>query len=149
MAGAYPERITKPEGIAAIIADNRLGRKNKRGFYTYNEDKKDKPDPSIYPLINKSGSQEPLTLSEEEIVDRCNLVFVNESMRCLEDGILKTASDGDVGAVFGLGFPPFLGGPFHYTKSQGTKNICERLNKLAEKYGERFKPASILENNKF
>ncbi len=146
---AYPDRIAKPEGITAIIADNRLGRKNKRGFYTYTDDKKDKPDPSVYPLISKASAEEAPNLTEEEIVDRCNLVFINESMRCLEDGVLNTASDGDVGAVFGLGFPPFLGGPFHYARAEGADKITARLSELAKKYGKRFEPANILKDNKF
>jgi len=85
-------------------------------------------------------------LSEDEIVDRCRLVFINESARCLEEGILDCAYDGDVGAVFGLGFPPFWGGPFRYVDHLGAKVIVDRLSALADKYGSRFEPATILKD---
>lgn len=84
-------------------------------------------------------------ISEDEIVDRCALVFINESARCLEEGILQSAYDGDIGAVFGLGFPPFWGGPFKYIDHLGVSVIVDRLRALEDKFGARFKPASILE----
>ena len=55
--------------------------------------------------------------------------------------------DGDVGAVFGLGFPPFWGGPFKYVDQMGASNIVDRLKKLSETYGGRFEPAQLLVDN--
>ena len=71
-------------------------------------------------------------------------MFVAESIRCLEEGILVNAYDGDVGAVFGLGFPPFFGGPFRYVDHMGASNIVEKLKALSDKYGERFAPPKML-----
>ena len=90
------------------------------------------------------GDRSEQELSEDEIVDRCVLIFVNESARCLEENILASAYDGDVGAVFGLGFPPFWGGPFKYIDHIGANTITERLNGLADKYGKRFQPCDLL-----
>ena len=73
-------------------------------------------------------------------------VFVNESAKCLEEGILDSAYDGDIGAVFGLGFPPFWGGPFKYVDQIGTSTVVDRLSGLADKYGSRFEPAEILKD---
>jgi 3-hydroxyacyl-CoA dehydrogenase len=70
--------------------------------------------------------------------------MVNEAMLCLEEGILLSATDGDLAAILGLGFPPFTGGPFSYANSQGLDSILETLNELHDEYGIRFKPAQIL-----
>ncbi len=72
------------------------------------------------------------------------MVFVNETIRCLEEGILFHAYDGDIGAVFGLGFPPFLGGPLKYVDHLGAENVLNKLKSLEEKYGARFAPANHL-----
>ncbi len=139
---AFPDRMVTPKGLQPVADSGRLGRKNNKGFYVYENGKKGRPDPAIYELmgIQKSDGK----LGADEIVDRCLLLFVNESVRCLEDGILATAYDGDVGAVFGLGFPPFWGGPFKYVDLIGPKTVVERLRGLADKYGARFQPAPLL-----
>ena len=65
-------------------------------------------------------------------------------MRILEDGVLRSARDGDVGAVFGLGFPPFRGGPFHWIDQVGAAAIVSRLRALEAAHGDRFAPAGLL-----
>ena len=150
---AFPDRLKTPDNFARSNESGRLGRKNEKGFYTYNDGKKGAPDDSVYKTLFE-GSTPKSNLGSEEIVDRCLLLFVNETARCLEEGILKSAYDGDVGAVFGLGFPPFWGGPFRYVDHLGAASIVDRLRGLADKYGTRFEPAKILleyaaENKKF
>lgn len=139
---AFPERMATPKGLVPVAESGRLGRKNNKGFYLYQDGKKGRPDNSVYQLLGISPA--PGKLDQEEIADRCVLVFVNESVKCLEENILASASDGDVGAVFGLGFPPFLGGPFKYVDHLSAKVVVERLTGLADKYGVRFKPAEML-----
>ncbi|NHW59115.1 fatty acid oxidation complex subunit alpha FadJ, partial [Escherichia coli] len=101
------------------------GRKNGRGFYLYAKHalpfslskNKKQPDPAIYRLLRiKPKSQ----LSSSEITERCLLLMLNEAVRCLDENIIKQPRDGDIGAVFGIGFPPFFGGPFRYMDSMGT-----------------------------
>ena len=70
--------------------------------------------------------------------------MVNEAALCLEEGILRSARDGDIGAIFGLGFPPFLGGPFTYVDRIGAGVVVDKLSRLAEAHGERYQPAQIL-----
>ena len=70
---------------------------------------------------------------------------MNEACRCFGEGILRSARDGDVGAVFGLGFPPFRGGPFRFVDQVGPKEVLGRLRDLEKKHGARFSPAPILE----
>ena len=142
---AFPERLTVPAGMNDIQESGRLGRKNQKGFYKYENGKKAGPDNSIYQLVQKNGSQK--SFKAAEIVDRCLLLFVNETARCLEEGILSSPYDGDAGAVFGLGFPPFLGGPFKYVDFMGAGKVVESLNALAAEHGKRFEPCELLKQH--
>ena len=75
------------------------------------------------------------------------LAMINEAARCLEDGILQSSLDGDMGAVMGLGFPPFRGGPFWWIDLEGAGKIVDRLDALAERHGDRFAAAQILRDH--
>ncbi|MEN6320960.1 MAG: fatty acid oxidation complex subunit alpha FadJ [Syntrophaceae bacterium] len=120
------------------------GRKNNRGFYLYGnaaEKKKKEVNKEIYAFF---GGPDRKKFDTEEIQSRLSLVMINEAALCLQEGILQEPRDGDIGAVFGLGFPPFLGGPFRYIGSLGFPKLLSRMNMLAERYGPRFSPAQIL-----
>ena len=71
-------------------------------------------------------------------------MMLNEAARCLDEQVIRSARDGDVGAVLGIGFPPFLGGPFHYMDKLGAAEMVSRLNRLAQQHGERFAPCEAL-----
>lgn len=75
---------------------------------------------------------------------RCALQLVNEAMRCLGDGILRSPRDGDVGAVLGLGFPPFRGGPFRYADAIGADELLRRIEGFHQRFGKRWEPAPVL-----
>ena len=70
--------------------------------------------------------------------------MLNEAVLCIEEGLLSSATDGDIGAVFGIGFPPFTGGPFRAIDAWGAKTVVDRMLELKAKYGERFTPAKSL-----
>ena len=72
------------------------------------------------------------------------MMFLNECLHCLEEKILESPTDGDVGAIFGLGFPPFTGGPFRFIDTMGADKVVALMDDLTAKYGARFKPANIL-----
>ena len=139
---AFPDRLRKIPGFDAILKSGRLGRKNGQGFYKYEDGKKQGPDDSIlsHLKIQKNAPQ----LSPEEICDRCLYVFINETAHCLQEGILASAFDGDVGAVFGLGYPPFWGGPLKTVDLLGSKHVLEKLIELEAKCGKRYSPALLL-----
>ncbi|RDB35417.1 MAG: fatty acid oxidation complex subunit alpha FadJ [Spirobacillus cienkowskii] len=134
---AFSDRLKVPNEIDSISTEGRKGRKNNKGFYVYENGKKDKPDSSIY----NNFATERVNFDLQDIVDRCVYVFLNEAARCFDEKIIRSEDDGDLGAIFGLGFPPFLGGPFHYAKVLGKKNVKEKLKELSKKYGKRFEPA--------
>ncbi|RKQ38421.1 fatty acid oxidation complex subunit alpha FadJ [Enterobacter sp. R1(2018)] len=141
---AYGDRFAAPDAVAAILNDDRKGRKNGRGFYLYGSKgrKSEKQvDPAIYKLIGVTpkGQMEPKAIAE-----RCVLMMLNEAARCLDEGVVRSARDGDIGAVFGIGFPPFLGGPFRYMESLGAGELVARLQRLSSRYGERFAPCDRL-----
>ena len=75
---------------------------------------------------------------------RCSLQFVNEALRCMGEGVLRNVRDGDIGAVFGLGFPPFRGGPFRYVDSVGASEVLRRIGNYFERFGKRWEPAPLL-----
>jgi 3-hydroxyacyl-CoA dehydrogenase/enoyl-CoA hydratase/3-hydroxybutyryl-CoA epimerase len=141
---AFGDRIPLIEGVEKVIDDDRKGKKNGRGFYDYGEKSKGKNvDESIYEImgVTNHGRKE---ISRQDITDRIMLCMLNEAAYCLGEGILRSARDGDIGAIFGLGFPPFLGGPFRHMDSLGAENVVAQLQALQSEHGDRFTPAPIL-----
>ncbi len=138
---AFGERMAPPGTLDDVVAAGRLGRKNGKGFYTYGGKEK-RVDESVYALAPGRRTRRPFR--PEELEERLVLPMVNEAIRCLGEGILRSARDGDVGAVFGLGFPPFRGGPFRFADAMGTRTLLDRMRALRERHGERFEPAPLL-----
>ncbi len=141
MEAAFGKRMAAPKALEKVVSEGRLGRKNKKGFYTY-DGKKKEVDVSVYELLPHGKNRKHF--DAQEMAERCALQMVNEAVRCLGEGILRSPRDGDVGAIFGLGFPPFLGGPFRYADSLGPAELLRRLEHYQDKYGERFTPAPAL-----
>lgn len=152
LEAAYGERFSPPANIVStILNDDRKGRKNGRGFYLYavkGRKSKKQVDPSVYGLIYANGQGK---LSAQQCAERCVMMMLNEAARCFDEQVVKSARDGDIGAVFGIGFPPFLGGPFRYMDSLGAGEVVAILQRLASLYGPRFTPCEQLmrmaENN--
>ncbi|USD36676.1 MULTISPECIES: fatty acid oxidation complex subunit alpha FadJ [Ferrimonas] len=136
-------RFAAPPAFAKLLADDRKGRKNGKGFYQFNGKKKGpKPvDESVYKVL---GITPQGRLSDSEMSERCVVHMLNEAVRCLDEGIIASARDGDIGAIFGIGFPPFLGGPFRYIDSLGQKRLVEILQGYQSKFGDRFAPSEYL-----
>lgn len=143
---AFGARMAAPGTAERLIADGRLGRKSGKGFYRYDKPAKKgakKPvDESVYGLLEVTPSA--AGVDREALAERIGLMMVNEAVRCLEEGILRSPRDGDIGAVFGLGFPPFTGGPFRYVDQVGASYVVDRLRAFEATHGERFAPAPML-----
>ncbi|EGR0265422.1 fatty acid oxidation complex subunit alpha FadJ [Vibrio alginolyticus] len=134
------DRFKGPDVFDILLNDGRKGRKSGKGFYTYKGKKKD-VDKSVYKLLKLDPESK---LSDNDIALRCVLPMLNEAVRCLDDGIIRSPRDGDIGAIFGIGFPPFLGGPFRYMDQFGIKELVEKMNEFASKYGDRYAPCDGL-----
>jgi 3-hydroxyacyl-CoA dehydrogenase/enoyl-CoA hydratase/3-hydroxybutyryl-CoA epimerase len=138
------DRFHVPDIFDRLHQDQRLGKKNQRGFYVYPAKKKGKEvDISIYRALGLSQVTKALPADG---IERCVLQMLNEAARCLEEKIIASPRDGDIGAIYGIGFPPFLGGPFHYMDRLGIPNVVGRMEKLAVAYGERLLPCQLLIN---
>jgi len=140
---AYGERFAAPAAFEAVLNDGRKGRKNRKGFYRYDQPRwqRKKPDASLYALLKITPQARQ---SEAQIAERCVMMMLNEAARCLDEQVIRCARDGDIGAVFGIGFPPFLGGPFHYMEQSGAAEQVHRLTRLMQQHGERFAPCEAL-----
>src|SRR5690606_13605412 len=109
LEAAYGARIQSSPIVDKLVADKRIGKKVKKGFYDYSSKGMGKMiDPDVYKLLDIKPGKSP---AAEEIADRCILPLLNEAALCLEKKVVACARDGDIGAVFGIGFPPFRGGP--------------------------------------
>lgn len=134
------DRFKSPDVFDVLLKDGRKGRKTGKGFYLYNGKKKG-VDKSVYKLLKLNPARKA---SGHDIAIRCALMMLNEAARCLDEGVVHSARDGDIGAIFGIGFPPFLGGPFRYMDQLGAKRVVELLNEHVNKYGDRFHPCERL-----
>ncbi|HMJ51667.1 MAG TPA: fatty acid oxidation complex subunit alpha FadJ [Polyangiaceae bacterium] len=149
MLEAFGDRVQPPRAIGTVMTDDRKGRKNGKGFYLYGEQAKragkgKHADSTIYTAL---GLEKPRTrgnLSADDIQMRCVLQFVNEALYCFGERILRSARDGDVGAIFGLGFPPFRGGPFRFVDTMRPGAVLRRMRQYEEALGKRFTPAPAL-----
>jgi len=143
MAKAFGDRLHPSASLGQVLASGRLGRKSKKGFYLYDESgKKGGVDESVYALL-PTGTRRT-ELARDEIQRRCALAMVNEAARCLEEQIVRAPRDGDIGAVFGIGFPPFRGGPFRHVDAAGAAEIVRQLETLNTKHAGRFVPCALL-----
>jgi 3-hydroxyacyl-CoA dehydrogenase/enoyl-CoA hydratase/carnithine racemase len=138
---AFADRGLEGSGAMPRLFEAGLhGRKNGRGFYLYPKKKKKKKEvnPQAYELLGGGARK---TVSAKQIQDRLALMMVNEAVHCLQEGVISSPRDGDLGAILGIGFPPFRGGPFRYVDAVGRDSIRTRLEELAGEHGKRFEPA--------
>ena len=150
MADAFPDRMShKNKTILEVMYENkRFGQKNGLGFYEYEMDKKGKPvkkvNPAVYELI-KPLVKKQVTLTDEEIVMRMMLPMIIESSRCLEDKIVESPVEVDMGLLLGIGFPPFRAGALKYADTIGLKNL-EAESKKYEGLGKLYELTPFMKN---
>jgi 3-hydroxyacyl-CoA dehydrogenase / enoyl-CoA hydratase / 3-hydroxybutyryl-CoA epimerase len=141
----FGERYQVPDAFEKLVANGRTGRKGKLGFYTY-DGKKKEVDDSVYDTLGvQPNVKEKHDLAK--LGERLALSMIAEAIRCLEEDILRSPRDGDIGAIFGLGFPPFKGGPFRMADAIGAGELLARVRRLEEAHGKRFSPPTLLQEN--
>jgi 3-hydroxyacyl-CoA dehydrogenase/enoyl-CoA hydratase/3-hydroxybutyryl-CoA epimerase len=142
LAQAYGARMIPADSMRRAVQAGRTGRKGGRGFYHYDaHGERGKVDETVYA---DAGPRHGAGVPPNEITERCVLAMVNEALLALQDEVLRSPRDGDLGAVFGLGFPPFRGGPFRYVDAVSAGEVLDRMEDLDSRFPGRFKPADIL-----
>jgi len=151
MSGNMTDLIKDRDGIKLNYSMPKMleaglsGRKSEKGFYHYIKKKgklkKGKVNQSIYQYFDAPSAKK---ISDNEITERCILILLNEAVWALEEGIIENINDGDIGAVFGIGFLPWSGGPFSYMNQIGISTILDRMKQYQNIYGNKFEPRPML-----
>ncbi|MFZ6049500.1 fatty acid oxidation complex subunit alpha FadB [Pseudomonas sp. CR3202] len=148
MAEGFPDRmaVSGKTAVDVMYEANRLGQKNGKGFYAYEMDKRGKPkkvsDPVAYEVL-KPIVKEQRELTDEDIINFMMIPLCLETVRCLEDGIVETAAEADMGLIYGIGFPPFRGGALRYIDSIGVAEFVAMADKYAD-LGALYHPTAKL-----
>ena len=144
MGDAFPDRMKMANEtiIDVMLGEKRLGQKNGIGFYRYEMDKRGKPrkivDPGVDSIISRVVKQ-TADVTDEEIIDRMMLPMIFECARCLEEKIVNTPQEVDMGLIMGLGFPPFRAGALKYADSAGLNEIIAKSGKYFS-LGKMYEP---------
>ncbi len=148
------QRLKLPQGARfsavedAIVATGRLGQKSSGGWYSYGASARSgTPDPEILALIDRYRSErgfKPRKIDAEEIIARCIYSVINEGAKELEEGIAIRASDIDVAAVYGYGFPAWRGGPMQYGDEIGLSTVARTVERFHDSQGYWWQPSKLL-----
>lgn len=142
MSAGFPVRMKKVDNdpVSTLYSNGRLGQKNGKGFYDYIKDKRGRPKKvpaqTAYDLFSPHCSEKK-DFSNDETIARLMIPMVNEVVRCLEEGVIASAAEADMGLIYGLGFPPFRGGAIRYLETLGLSNyiaIADKYAHLGEYY---------------
>jgi len=148
LGAAYGARFQggDPEVLKGLVGANMCGRKSGKGMFVYAKGSKERPvNDEAMAIIKQHATVGPAAVGgDEDIAMRLLTRFVNEAIYSHQDGILRTPIEGDIGAVFGLGFPPFSGGPFRYCDTMGAQKVVDTMRRFEEAYGAPFTPCQML-----
>ncbi|WP_346797727.1 fatty acid oxidation complex subunit alpha FadB [Halomonas sp. Bachu 37] len=154
MAEGFPDRMgsmsgegDKKSAIQLMYENDRLGQKNDKGFYAYEEDRKGKPkkvsDEAAYALV-KQVVKEEKEFSDDDIIARMMVPLCLETVRCLEDDIVASPAEADMALIYGIGFPPFRGGALRYIDALGVAEFVKLADRLAQELGPLYAPTEKL-----
>jgi 3-hydroxyacyl-CoA dehydrogenase / enoyl-CoA hydratase / 3-hydroxybutyryl-CoA epimerase len=140
MHEAFGERMKPAGALSRMLGATRLGRKNGRGFYRYKEGHKAGVDKSVYPLLGVRSTDADAQLIQRRLL----YAMLNEAAMACAEKVVRIPRDADIGAIFGIGFPAFRGGPLRMIDDLTAGRVVETLYQLQEQFGERFRPAAPL-----
>ena len=143
-------REVKERTVAGdLVKLDRLGQKKNGGYYDYDDNRKATPSPVAAEIIAEfarfKGVESKGAQTPDEIVCRLLYPVVNEGAKLLEEGIALRASDIDMAAILGYNWPVYTGGPMFWADMVGLSQIVAKLKWYEAQFGERFKPAALLE----
>ena len=136
MSAGFPTRMKKlaNDPVSTLYANERFGQKNGKGFYDHIKDKRGRPKKvpaqAAYDLFSGNCGDKK-DFSSDEIIARLMIPMVNEVVRCLEEGVVDTAAEADMGLIYGIGFPPFRGGAIRYLETLGLDNFIAMADEYA------------------
>jgi len=137
----------KPNAASDVVATlvekhGRHGRKNGKGFFDYDAE----GNKTLWPGLNEIWPQKPQSQqpSAKEVQARMLYPQLVDAVKCVEEGVLTSPIDGDLGAILGVGFPPYTGGPFSMMDAIGINNVVKEMDRLEAAYGEQFKAPQLL-----
>ncbi|QLF94836.1 fatty acid oxidation complex subunit alpha FadB [Pseudomonas sp. ABC1] len=148
MAEGFPDRMKdeRKTAVDALYEANRLGQKNGKGFYAYEVDKRGKPakvvDASVQSVL-APVVYEQREVTDEDIINFMMIPLCLEAVRCLEDGIVESAAEADMGLIYGIGFPPFRGGALRYIDAVGVAEFVALADRYAD-LGALYQPTAKL-----
>jgi 3-hydroxyacyl-CoA dehydrogenase/enoyl-CoA hydratase/3-hydroxybutyryl-CoA epimerase/enoyl-CoA isomerase len=149
LAEGYPDRMSKTfeTALDVMYAEKRYGQKNGVGFYKYSTDPKGKPKKDVaddtYALLAKVQPKGKQDFSEEDVIDRLMLPMIIETVRCLDEGIVASPQEADMGLILGIGFPPFRGGALKYADTLGMKTVLDKAARFAD-LGKLYEPTESM-----
>ncbi len=136
MSEGFPDRMAAIDNdiVTKLFEAGMYGQKSGEGFYVYGKDKRGKPTKTPSEKANTivNSFAVPSDFNEDTIIQRMMIPMIIESIRCYEDGIVGSAAELDMGLIYGIGFPPYLGGALRHASEVGMDHFCS----LADKYQE-------------
>ncbi|HTW67889.1 MAG TPA: 3-hydroxyacyl-CoA dehydrogenase NAD-binding domain-containing protein [Bryobacteraceae bacterium] len=137
-----------PLVLEKLFHMGRYGQKTGAGWYRYDENRKPIPDPEVHAIIEKTAHEAGIPrrhISDDEIIERCIYIMINEGAKILEEGYALRAADIDVIYLTGYGFPGYRGGPMWYADTVGLKRVRDRIREFRAQHGEWWEPAPLLD----
>jgi 3-hydroxyacyl-CoA dehydrogenase / enoyl-CoA hydratase / 3-hydroxybutyryl-CoA epimerase len=141
MHEAFGDRMAPSPAFVRLVEAGYLGRKAGRGFFLYADGRKGEPDPRVYEML---GVKPLAAVDEADVERRLAYALLNEAARAEAEGVVRQPRDGDIGAIFGIGYPPFRGGPLRQIDVLGAAAVARTLDELAAAHGPRFAPCDPL-----
>jgi 3-hydroxyacyl-CoA dehydrogenase/enoyl-CoA hydratase/3-hydroxybutyryl-CoA epimerase len=140
----FPEHPSYPVIDKMVVDFERGGRAAGAGFYDYADGKRT----GLWSGLEQTWGADidPLTIDMKQLQERMLFVEALDSVRCLDEGVLRNVPDANIGSIFGIGFPPWTGGVLQYINGYGLTEFVARARELAAEFGDRFEPpASLVE----
>ncbi|MGB1253158.1 MAG: 3-hydroxyacyl-CoA dehydrogenase NAD-binding domain-containing protein [Candidatus Promineifilaceae bacterium] len=136
----YTPQASEPV-INKMLELGRPGRAGGGGFYEY-----DGRNKHLWPELTEIFMDGQAQLSLDAMIERIQFIQSIETARCMEEGVLRSSADANLGSIFGWGYAPFNGGTLQFVNGYGVEKFVARAQELADTYGDRFAPPQILKD---